>query len=89
MRRSSLTSSSLPLQILVYFDVYFSWLWFVLTLVLFIYKGDQFPYPSDILAAEVVSGVALCNPARRLQSRLHRLLQQRSRPKMKKNCRAA
>lgn len=58
MRRSSLTSSSLPLQVLIYFDVFFSWLWIAASLVLLVYKGDQFPYPGDILAAEVV-GVLL------------------------------
>lgn len=58
MRRQSLTSSSLPLQILVYFDGYFTAFWAALNVALLTYKGGDLPYPRQVLTAEIV-GVAL------------------------------
>ena len=45
--------ASLPLQMLVYFNMWFVALYFVASLLLFIYKGFTFPYPESALAWEV------------------------------------
>ncbi|CAM9092236.1 unnamed protein product [Chrysoparadoxa australica] len=45
--------SSLPLQIMVYFDYFFSGAWLALSLCLYIYKSYQFYYPSSAIGLEV------------------------------------
>ena len=45
--------SSLPLQIVVYFNHWWSVLYFVLNLVFFTYKGWKYPYVESAIAWEV------------------------------------
>jgi len=46
--------SSLPLQIMIYFDTLYSWVYLVLSLGLFFYKGYTLTYPPNALGPEVV-----------------------------------
>jgi len=51
--------SSLPLQILLYFNVWWSPVWFLSSLILLVYKGLALPYPQSIYGAEIVFIIAL------------------------------
>uniref|UniRef100_A0A0G4IF85 Transmembrane protein 216 n=1 Tax=Chromera velia CCMP2878 TaxID=1169474 RepID=A0A0G4IF85_9ALVE len=44
--------SFLSLQILLFFNYYYFWLWFVAEVLLFIYKGAVLPYPPGAYASE-------------------------------------
>jgi len=46
--------SSLTLQILLFFDWYFSVFYFIVTIILLIYKTYQLPYPSAVWELEFV-----------------------------------
>lgn len=60
--------SSLPLQVLMYFHGWFDWIFVILSLVLYVYKGQVLPYPEDFLAMEVVGIllIAAIDPCRLL-----------------------
>eukprot|EP00735_Rhodelphis_limneticus_P008248 TRINITY_DN21106_c0_g1::TRINITY_DN21106_c0_g1_i1::g.23326::m.23326 TRINITY_DN21106_c0_g1::TRINITY_DN21106_c0_g1_i1::g.23326 ORF type:complete len:144 (-),score=-6.13,sp/Q9P0N5/TM216_HUMAN/37.23/6e-20,Transmemb_17/PF09799.4/2.4e-27,YMF19/PF02326.10/29,YMF19/PF02326.10/11 TRINITY_DN21106_c0_g1_i1:62-493(-) len=45
--------SSAPLQILIYFNGWYSPIYFILTLLMLIYKGNKFTYPSQPYGFEV------------------------------------
>eukprot|EP00033_Pygsuia_biforma_P003052 GCRY01003354.1.p1 GENE.GCRY01003354.1~~GCRY01003354.1.p1 ORF type:complete len:144 (-),score=19.92 GCRY01003354.1:203-634(-) len=45
--------SSLPLQILLYFNIWFSCLYIFFSILFFIYKGHELPYPSGTIGWEV------------------------------------
>ena len=47
-------SSSLPLQVLLFFDWYFSIFFFIVTIILMFYKSYGLPYPSAVWALEFV-----------------------------------
>mmetsp|Transcript_5158 Transcript_5158/g.12990 ORF Transcript_5158/g.12990 Transcript_5158/m.12990 type:complete len:145 (-) Transcript_5158:267-701(-) len=49
-----LSKSSLPLQILLFFNRVWAFLWFVVILGVFIWKGVALPYPAGRLAPEIV-----------------------------------
>lgn len=46
--------SNLTLQALLFFDFYFSVIYLILSLVIYIYKGATFFYPPNTLATEVI-----------------------------------
>jgi hypothetical protein len=54
MKRQSLTTSSLPLQVFVYYNFYYACFFFVLSVLLYIYKGGALPFPREVLTQEVV-----------------------------------
>ena len=45
--------SSLPLQVLVYFNYIFCWLYAVLNIAVFAYKGQEFLYPAGVWGWEI------------------------------------
>jgi hypothetical protein len=49
-----LSKSSLPLQVLIFFNGCWSVFWFLAMLAIFIWKGVELPYPANRLAPEVV-----------------------------------
>uniref|UniRef100_A0A7S4PPL4 Uncharacterized protein n=1 Tax=Guillardia theta TaxID=55529 RepID=A0A7S4PPL4_GUITH len=49
-----LSKSSLPLQILIFFNGCYSTLFFLVTLALLIWKGVEFPYPAGRLPWEII-----------------------------------
>jgi transmembrane protein 216 len=44
--------SSLPLQVLLYFNGWFSWCYFIFEAALFVYKKYHFYYPANLIAWE-------------------------------------
>ena len=60
--------SSLPLQVLLYFNGWFDVLFFVVTIALYIYKGNALPYPSGVLGLEIfgIIMIAFIEPCRLL-----------------------
>lgn len=52
-RTTGAVLSSLPLEIMLYFNNWYAWLYFFLNIVLFIYKGNAFLYPSGALEWEL------------------------------------
>ena len=46
--------SLLTLEVFMFFDFYFSWVYLILGLVIYIYKAATYYYPQNILAPEVV-----------------------------------
>jgi len=51
--------SSLPLQILLYFNMWWSPVWLISTLILLAYKGLTLPYPPNTYGAELIFIIAL------------------------------
>ena len=45
--------SSLPLQVLIYFNYAYSVLFALLEIILFIYKGNEFLYANNVLGTEI------------------------------------
>eukprot|EP00741_Cyanophora_paradoxa_P014313 tig00020780_g13804.t1 len=45
--------SSLPLQILIYFNIWYAFIYFWLNVAIFIYKGTWLPYPPNTLGWEI------------------------------------
>ena len=58
--------SSLPLQVLLYFNGWFVLLYVVLELLEYIYKGTRLPYPDAVLGLEIfgIAMIALIEPCR-------------------------
>jgi hypothetical protein len=50
--------SSLPLQVLMYFNAWYAFIFYILNYVLFIYKSLALPYPQNYLGGEV-AGIVL------------------------------
>jgi|EP00161_Ancyromonas_sigmoides_P006782 transmembrane protein 216 len=46
------TLSSLPLQVLVYFNEWFNYIFVIATLLLMVYKRVEFPYPGSLWGRE-------------------------------------
>jgi transmembrane protein 216 len=55
MRRSGAQTilSSLPLQVLIYFDGWYSGLYLILNLCIYSYKGSRYYYPKGAIVLEV------------------------------------
>ena len=51
--------SSIPLQVLIYFNSWYALLYYVLNFILFIYKSLALPYPGSYLAGEVIGLVLM------------------------------
>jgi hypothetical protein len=52
--------SSLPLQMLVYFEYYWLYFFFALEILSYIYKGIALPYPSRYVGTDIPLLVLLC-----------------------------
>ena len=48
------TGTSLSLEVLLYFDSYYKYIWFIIELFTFIYKGRLLEYPDHRLGLEIV-----------------------------------
>mmetsp|Transcript_5612 Transcript_5612/g.12967 ORF Transcript_5612/g.12967 Transcript_5612/m.12967 type:complete len:145 (-) Transcript_5612:620-1054(-) len=79
-----LSKSSLPLQILLFFNRVWVFCWFLVLLGVFIWKGTALPYPDTRLAPEILLLFAylfvenvrlfLCSKGNKIESRLIVLL---------------
>ncbi|CAG9318322.1 unnamed protein product [Blepharisma stoltei] len=46
-------NSSLPLQVLIFLDEYYTWFWFLISLSMFVIKGYSLEYPKYTVGGEV------------------------------------
>lgn len=51
---SARPASILPLEVLLFFDFYYTPVYIVLAIIIYIYKGATFYYPPNTLAPEIV-----------------------------------
>ncbi|KAG8462776.1 hypothetical protein KFE25_004752 [Diacronema lutheri] len=60
--------SSLPLQVLLFFNGWYDLVYVVVALIEYIYKGSRLPYPASVLGLEIfgILMVALIEPCRLL-----------------------
>ncbi|WAR09134.1 TM216-like protein, partial [Mya arenaria] len=52
--RGQVQRSSLPYEVLLYLNGWYFGLFFVCEILLFAYKGENFPYASGVLPAEII-----------------------------------
>ena len=59
MNKEVTIRSLLPLQILYYLHQWYLLFWFLIEILVFIYKGQSLPFASGVLAGEVVLFITL------------------------------